>query len=98
MKTSEQFKLRWDQVSLNRRTVSLYETKVKRARHIQLNAVALDAFRRLKRGSKADGLVHLNIGEALLRRSRDWFEPAIKLARSEIILSTVTVAPLPAVW
>jgi integrase len=83
MRASEQFGLKWDQVSLTRRTVSLYTTKGKKTRHIPLNSVALKAFQRLKKGPRASGPVHLNTDGAPLRGSRDWFEPAVNLAQIE---------------
>lgn len=83
MRKTEQFTLRWDQVSLDRKTVSLYRTKGKKTRHINLNAIALSAFQSLKRGARGKDPVFLTPDGLPLQASRDWFDPAMKLAGLE---------------
>jgi site-specific recombinase XerD len=83
MRASEQFTLQWDQVSLERKSISLYKTKGKKTRYIPLNSIALEAFKSLKQGRKASGPVFLNTDGSPLRGSRDWFEPAVKKAGLE---------------
>jgi integrase len=81
MRAGEQFGLQWDQVSLERKTISLYRTKSRKVRHIPLNAVALGALQSLARGRRKEGAVFLNTQGEPLRGARDWFEPAIKQAK-----------------
>ena len=49
MRAGEQFQLKWCDVSLDRRQISLAKTKNGKARHIPLNAVALQALQERKR-------------------------------------------------
>jgi integrase len=49
MRAGEQFQLKWCDVSLDRRQISLVKTKNGKARHIPLNAVALQALQERKR-------------------------------------------------
>jgi site-specific recombinase XerD len=49
MRAGEQFQLRWRDVSLERRLLSLPKTKTGKARHIPLNAVACSAIQERKR-------------------------------------------------
>jgi len=83
MRAGEQFGLQWDQVSLERKTISLYRTKGGKARHIPLNAVVLGTLKSLARGSRNGGPVFLNTGGEPLRGARVWFEPALRQATVE---------------
>lgn len=49
MRAGEQFQLKWCDVSLDRRQISLAVTKNGKARHIPLNAIALRALQERKR-------------------------------------------------
>ncbi|MDR3414277.1 MAG: site-specific integrase [Formivibrio sp.] len=52
MRAGEQFQLKWCDVSLDRRQISLAKTKNGKARHIPLNAVALQALQERKRAQQ----------------------------------------------
>ena len=52
MRAGEQFQLKWRDVSLERRLVSLPRTKSGKARHIPLNAVAYSALQARKRAQQ----------------------------------------------
>jgi integrase len=82
MRASEQFGLQWDQVSLERKMISLYRTKGGKTRHIPLNAVALSALQGLRKRRRS-GPVFVNTEGKPLRGARDWFERAVKQARIE---------------
>jgi len=52
MRAGEQFQLQWRDVSLERRQISLPKTKTGKARHIPLNAVALQALQERRRAQQ----------------------------------------------
>jgi integrase len=79
IRASEQWGLEWSGVSLSRKTITLHKTKPGKTRHVPLNAVALDALKSLKRGESDH--VFLNTEGQPLRSGRDWFEPAVALAK-----------------
>jgi site-specific recombinase XerD len=84
LRSSEQFGLKWSQVSFERKIVTLPKTKNGTTRHIPLNAVALGALTALK-ASKKDGDVPVfpsarNEGEGL-QSSRGWFVSALQDAK-----------------
>jgi site-specific recombinase XerD len=81
MRSSEQFGLKWGQVSLERKIVSLPKTKNGTTRHIPLNTTALAALNALK--TDGDGHVFPSAryeGEGL-QGSRGWFVSALKDAK-----------------
>ncbi len=80
MRSGEQFGLQWAGVSLTRKTITLHRTKAGKTRHVRLNAIALAAFQELQTSRHPHGSVFVNTEGQQLRSSRDWFEPAVKLA------------------
>ena len=52
MRAGEQFQLKWRDVSFERRMISLPKTKTGKARHIPLNAIALQAFQERRRAQQ----------------------------------------------
>jgi len=81
MMPSEQYGLDWARVDLTRNFVSLPKTKNGKARHIRLNAVAVAAFKVLrKRSLNGDGPVFVNIEGKPLHGYKHWFGPAVEEA------------------
>ena len=84
MRAGEQFGLQWPDVSFTRKTITLARTKVGRTRHIPLNSIALEAFKKLRRAKSvtesATGPVFLYADGNPIRSVRGWFEPAIEKA------------------
>lgn len=83
MRSSAQFNLTWRDVSLERRQIRRKKTGGKKMPPLPLNSVAYRAFLALKARTGGKGYVFLNTKGERLRESRDWFEPAIKLAKIE---------------
>lgn len=86
LRASEQWRLEWRDISLDRRMVTARATKNgDPERHIPLNATALNAFQELKDNYPIEPLgpapVFLNSDGNKLRGHRDWFEPVIEEAR-----------------
>ena len=83
MRASEQFGLRWSQIDLERKLLTLPKTKNGSSRVIRLNSIAVAAFQQLRTDSKGNGAVFINTKREPLRSSRDWFEPAVEEAKLE---------------
>lgn len=83
MRSSAQFNLTWRDVSLERRQIRRKKTGGKKMPPLPLNSVAYEAFVALHTRTGGKGFVFLNTKGERLRESRDWFEPAIKLAKIE---------------
>jgi integrase len=84
-RASEQFSLKWSQVDLDRRILTLPKTKNGSVRHIPINSVAARAFAALyadRKGSEAVFPSKRNDGAALVS-ARGWFKPALKAAGVE---------------
>ena len=91
LRTGEQFQLRWRDVSLERRLISLPKTKTGKARHIPLNAIAFDAMqerrsaqrnnetnRKNKRTDEVDQeYVFRDMGRDAQHNYRRWFNEAL---------------------
>lgn len=77
MRQSEQYKLQWAQVDLERGVLFLRKTKNGNPRHIRLNSVAREAFAQLSKSSKnrKDGRVFP------IKSPRGWFESAVARAK-----------------
>jgi integrase len=81
MRPSEQYGLDWARVDLIRNLVSLPKTKTGKPRHIRLNAIAVAAFKVLrKRSLNGQGSVFVNMEGKALQGYKHWFEPAIEEA------------------
>jgi integrase len=81
MRAGEQFGLKWDQVSLDRKIITLPKTKNGTARHIPLNSVALSALRELKTSTRGHVFPSDRIEGEGLQGSRGWFNTALKAAK-----------------
>lgn len=75
LRMSEQFKLRWEDVSFTRRTLTIQRSKNGETRHVPLNKVALGALVALEK--RANGSEFVCGGAVEPRR---WFEPVVKAA------------------
>ena len=81
MRRSEQLGLKWSQVDLERKQVTLTQTKNGKPRHIPLNAVALAAFQSLKYdGQSKDSPVFPGRDGKAVQSTRGWFEDAVTRA------------------
>jgi len=81
MRAGEQFGLRWNQVDLKRRIVTLPKTKNGTVRHIPLNRTAIEALEGLKNGTglAPDALVFPSARqESGLKSARGWFVSALE--------------------
>jgi integrase len=82
MRKGEQFRLTWDCVSLERRTITLINTKAKRrTRHIQLNQTALAAFQSIERSKKNEFVFQASRYDARLKDPKKWFEGCCEEAK-----------------
>jgi len=75
LRMSEQYRLRWQDVSLTRRTLTIPRSKNGSARHVPLNRAALAALESLEKRTGSSGFV---CGGAV--EPRRWFEPVVKAA------------------
>jgi site-specific recombinase XerD len=82
MRMTEQFSLRWDQVNLDRRTISLYQTKNGKPRHIGLNRLAVSALVSLRNDS-AHVFPSTRKEKTSILSPKGWFNAALKEARIE---------------
>jgi integrase len=79
MRAGEQFGLRWSQIDLDRRILTLPKTKNGSVRHIPLNAVAVSALQNLKKSG--DVMVFPSARQAdegALKSARGWFVSALQ--------------------
>lgn len=95
MRAGEQFQLKWRDVSLERRLISLPKTKSGKARHIPLNAIACSALQERKRAQqdhpakqKEKGADHADQAYVFRDAGRDpqhnyrrWFNEALSEAK-----------------
>jgi site-specific recombinase XerD len=75
MRMSEQYRLRWEDVSFTRRTLTIPRSKNGETRHVPLNKAALAALVALEK--RANGSEFVCGGAVEPRR---WFEPVVKAA------------------
>ena len=75
LRMSEQYRLRWEDVSLARRTLTIPRSKNRSARHVPLNRAALSAMEALEKRANGSELVCGGATEP-----RRWFEPVLKAA------------------
>jgi integrase len=84
MRAGEQFSLRWNQIDLKRRILTLPKTKNGTVRHIPLNNTAVEALEGLKMGTglAPDALVFPSARqESGLKSARGWFVSALDDAK-----------------
>jgi site-specific recombinase XerD len=75
LRMSEQYRLRWQDVSFTRRTLTIARSKNGETRHVPLNRAALGALTSLEKGAKGSEFV---CGGAV--EPRRWFEPVVETA------------------
>lgn len=80
MRPSEQFGLTWNQVSFERRQITIQLSKTGRTRHVSLNSEAMTALRAVWDRPVRKERVFLGVDGQPLTGYRHWFEPAIKKA------------------
>jgi site-specific recombinase XerD len=78
LRMSEQYRLRWEDVSLSRRILTVPRSKNGATRHVPLNQAGLGAFEALR--GRASGSEFVCGG---VRKPRKWFEPAVLAAKLE---------------
>jgi integrase len=84
MRKSEQFGLTWDRVNLERRTITLTNTKAKgRTRHIQLNQTALAAVQSIEKSENNDFVFQSTRYDAQIKDPKKWFESCCEAAGVE---------------
>lgn len=81
MRASEQFQLKWREVSFERRMISLPKTKTGKARHIPLNSIALQALHERKQAQEDAEYVFRNGGRDPQHNYRRWFNEALTEAK-----------------
>ena len=80
MRASEQFDLKWADVSFEQRSTALSKTKTGKSRHIPLNAIAFQAFQEVKAAKRDPRDVFHYEGRSPVHDYRRWFDAALKLA------------------
>ena len=86
LRASEQWNLRWSDIDLERRTLTVRKQKSgKGERHIRLNEMAVAALESLQKGQAASGVPSgvpfLNSKGTPMTTHRDWFDPAVAEAK-----------------
>jgi site-specific recombinase XerD len=80
MRLSEQYGLAWENVDLQRRSLTIPVSKNGESRHVPLNDSALSALETARTISGAKPWVFLNRYSERLVSPREWFDPAVKEA------------------
>jgi integrase len=80
MRASEQFSLRWEQVDLERKDLTVLRSKNGDTRHIPLNSAAVEALER-QRTYAPQGLVFPSATGKARVNARDWWEPVREKAK-----------------
>jgi site-specific recombinase XerD len=75
IRVSEQYRLRWEDISFTRRTLTIQRSKNGSTRHVSLNRTALGALESLAKRTSGSEFVCGGIKEP-----RQWFEPVVKAA------------------
>jgi integrase len=78
---SEQYNLRWSDVDLVKRRISLRLTKNGDTRHVPLNAAALGAFKELRGDTCGEGSVFIGERGVPLKKPRYWWDAAVTEAK-----------------
>lgn len=78
MRRKEQYDLTWGCLDLERRLITVAQSKNGEMRHIPMNKTVVDAFRKLNATPSRTGRVFLSLGSgAPLSSPRHWFDPAV---------------------
>lgn len=75
IRVSEQYRLRWEDISFTRRTLTIQRSKNGSTRHVSLNRTALGALESLAKRTTGSEFVCGGITEP-----RQWFEPVVEAA------------------
>jgi integrase len=81
VRRGEQYKLRWSDVDMQGRRITLRQTKNGTTRHVPLNSAALNAFQILRKRSKGKGRVFIGERGSPLQRPRFWWDAAVATAK-----------------
>jgi site-specific recombinase XerD len=92
MRKSEQFRLTWADVSLERRSITLRDTKNGSMRHVPLNRGAVEAFQTAMKQWDGDprSYVFQSVYGLALKNPRKWYVSAVQKAKlSEVLWHTL---------
>ena len=94
MRRSEQYRLAWDCVDLDRKMLTVPQTKNGEVRRIELNSAALRAFSVLRERCLGSGRVFLHRNGQPLIGPRCWFDGAVIDPGCSILRGIASVTPL----
>jgi integrase len=80
LRLSEQYRLAWDCIDFERRTLTIPLSKNSELRHVPLNDDAIAALRAARKCCNDQPFVFLNRYGQRLVSPREWFDPAVKAA------------------
>jgi site-specific recombinase XerD len=83
LRLGEMYKLKWEDIKLEQRLVTVPLSKNGEPRHVPLNSPALAALETLKGQKLVGGPVFLNAHGERLTSPRYWFEPVVEAAKLE---------------
>jgi site-specific recombinase XerD len=75
---SEQFRLTWNDIDLDRKQVVLRKTKNNDTRYVQLNKTTIKALQAIKRSEKHNFVFPSSRYDAALQNPRKWFETSLR--------------------
>jgi integrase len=82
LRASEQWNLRWEDIDLDRKTLTVRKQKSKKGeRHIPLNKAVVAAFKSLRKGADLSSVPFLNSKGTPMLAHREWFDPALVEAK-----------------
>lgn len=77
-RASEQWNLRWSDIDLERKTLTIRRQKSKKGeRHIRLNQVAINSSQSIRKKTGASAVPFLNSKGTPMNTHGDWFDPAV---------------------
>jgi site-specific recombinase XerD len=92
IRLSEQYKLTWENVDLERKSIVLRDTKNGSDRHVPLNRVAVSALEEAKKhwDKSPTSRVFRSVHGKDTNTSRSWYEPAVEAAKlSDVVWHTL---------
>lgn len=81
IRRGEQYKLRWADVDLRDRRITLRQTKNGTTRHVPLNTAALREFEELRKRTRGKAAVFIGERGSPLKKPRYWWDDAVVKAR-----------------
>lgn len=82
LRASEQWNLKWADIDLDRKTLTVRKQKSKKGeRHIPLNKAVVDAFTSLRKDADLSGVPFHNSKGTPMLAHREWFDPALVEAK-----------------